>query len=88
MRVTHVLSITMLALGLTLGLALCGGKQLCAASKYVNLVWQAYDVKTNGKAFHVRSYKDDPVGPVSGGKVLAIDKVKPGDKVAPCCGKA
>jgi len=78
-----MLVITTLAFGLLLGLTLIGGKQLFAAGKYVYLVWEAEDVKTNGKAFHARPYKDDPVGKVSGGKVLAIDKVKPGEHVAP-----
>lgn len=83
MRVTHVLFTTMLALGFALGMTLIGGKYLFAAGQYVKLVWEAEDVKTNGKAFHVRKYVEDPLGKASGGKVLAIDKVKPGEHVAP-----
>lgn len=63
-------------------LLVCG--MLLAAPKYKTVVWEGETVKAlSGKAFKVKTYKEDPKGnDVSGQKVLAIPKVPAGEKVA------
>jgi hypothetical protein len=56
--------------------------QLAAASRYVNLVFEAEQVgKLSGKAFKVMKQVEDASGKVSEKKVLAIPKLPAGTKV-------
>lgn len=52
-------------------------------AKDTRWVWEAEDGRiATGKAFVVKPYVKDPTGPVSGKKVMAIEKLPQGQKVA------